>query len=345
MRQPLIALGVVVLLIGAGALAYVLGVGRLAPPTAPGSVVFVAISRSSDEADAHEIEAIDLEAGTRDLFDLGRRITALAVSADRRSLYVGLDAGRIALLDATTGLTFGQVDLGGPTIVSLVPSADGSTLYAIAVTNIASSIVPIDLATRKAGDPITFAQPVGPAVLRGDTLLVPLGDVRGIQVAFVDVKALSVTSRLTLPRGSLVTPMAFPINGTRTGIVAVDPSGSGVAGLRLYAMADQAHWSDVLLQMPPTLSGRQIGFSLQAVAAANGTIHVCAVAAGTAARRYVVTADLKATSAGTDCGPLAGGDLVVMGKRDPAQLLVLDQRTGKTARTLPLAGVPARLVH
>jgi hypothetical protein len=34
-----------------------------------------------------------------------------------------------------------------------------------------------------------------------------------------------------------------------------------------------------------------------------------------------------------------------MAKRDPATLLVLDATTGKALRTLPLAGVPARLVH
>src|SRR5256885_1645987 len=81
--------------------------------TAPRSAVFVAISRSADEADAREIEAIDLTAGTRDLFDAGGRITAMALSPDRRSLYVGLDGGRVTFLDATTGIEFGDVDLGG----------------------------------------------------------------------------------------------------------------------------------------------------------------------------------------------------------------------------------------
>src|SRR5438552_13965969 len=175
-RRPLIAIGAIVLLLGAVAIAYVLGLGPLARPTAARSVVFVAISRSSDEADAQEIEAIDLDAGTRDLFDVGGRITALALSADRRSLYVGLDGGKIVLLDATTGSRFGTVDLGGPTVVSLVPTADGTTLFAIAVTNLQSTVVPIDLATKKAADPIVLPTTAGPAVISGGALLVPFGD-------------------------------------------------------------------------------------------------------------------------------------------------------------------------
>ena len=345
MRRPLIALGGIVLLVVAVAIAYLLGLGPLAPPTAARSVVFVAISRSSDEADAQEIEAIDLNAGTRELFDVGSRITAMALSADRRSLYVGLDGGKIVLLDATTGSRFGAVDLGGPTVVSLVPTADGRTLFAIAVTNIQSTVVPIDLSTKKASDAITLPTTAGPAVLRGDALIVAFGDPQRLQVAFIDVNTRAVTSRLTLPRGSLVAPAAFRISGARTGIVAYDGGLGGGAGLRLYVLTDPLHWSDIALQAPfPQSPNRPIGIGLQAAATADGTIHICSTA-GTAARRYVVGTDLKAASAGTDCGPLAGGDQILMGKRDPAQLLVLDGKSGKTVRTLPLAGVPARLVQ
>jgi len=203
-RRPLIALGVVAITVLAVAAAYVLRIGPLVPPAPRRSVVFVAISRSTDEADAHEIEAIDLDAGTRDLFDAGGRITAMALSADRRSLYVALDGGKIVCLDATTGSVFGGVDLHGPTIASLVPTADGRTLFAVTVTNIQSAVVPIDLATRKSADPITFTMTAGPAVIRGDALFVPLGDPQRLQVAFIDLATRAVTSRLTLPRGSLV---------------------------------------------------------------------------------------------------------------------------------------------
>jgi hypothetical protein len=340
-RRPLIALGVVVLLLGAAAIAYLLRVGPLAPPPAARSVVFVAISRSSDEADAREIEAIDLAAGARDLFDAGGRITAMALSADRRSLYVGLDGGKIVLLDATTGAHLGAIDLGGPTPVSLVPTADGRTLFAVAVTDSSSTVVPIDLATLKAADPITLAPTAGPAIIRGEALVVPYGDARGLQVAFIDVNTRAVTSRLTLPRGSMVPPAAFRITAGRTGIVAFDSVGA--ARLRLYALADQSHWTEVGLQAPLAEGpGRQIGVRIQAAATADGTIHVCI---GHGGPRYVVSPDLTATSAGSDCGPLVGGDQIVMAKRDPPQLLVLDGPSGKTVRTLPLAGAPARLLQ
>jgi hypothetical protein len=344
-RRPLIALVVAALLVAAGAVAYVLRIGPLAAPTAPRSVVFVAISRSSDEADAREIEAIDLEAGTRDLFDAGGRITAMALSFDRRSLYVALDGGKVVFLDATTGSLFGDADLAGPTVSSLVPTADGRTLFAVAVTNLQSSVVPIDLASRKAVGPITFGTTAGAAVIRGDVLIVPLGDPQRLQVAFIDVATRGVTSRLTLPRGSLVPAVAFRVSDTRTGIVTFDLGFVDAVGLRLYAIGDPPQWSDVLFQAPfPQGPGRTLAIGLHAAASADGTIHVCSTS-GTSARRYIVNADLRGTLAGADCGPLAGGDRIVMAKRDPPQLVVLDDRSGKAIRTLPLAGVPARLVH
>lgn len=345
MRRPLVAIGVIALvLVAAATISYVLRIGPVAPPAAAPSVVFVAISRSTDETDAHEIEAIDLAAGTRHLFDAGGRITAMAISPDRRSLYVALDGGRIVFLDATTGSTFGRVDLGGPGVASLSPSSDGRWLHAVTVTNVASAVVPIDLVGRRAEDPIPLPSSAGAGVLRGDTLIVPLGDVRGLQVAFVDLAARTVASRLTLPRGTLVPPTAFPIGGSRTGILAFDPTFSGGAGLRVYDVTDTLHWRDAALQGPlPQGVARQIGFGLQAAATADGTVHVCSTA-GTAARRYVLDPELKVNGTFTECGPLTAGADIVMATRAPA-LLVLDDRTGKTLRTLPLAGVPARLVH
>jgi hypothetical protein len=345
-RGPLIAVGAILVVVGLVAIAYVLGLGPLARPTAAPSVVFVAISRSSDEADAQEIEAIDLDAGTRQLFDAGARITALALSADRRSLYVGLDGGKIALLDATTGSQFGSVDLGGPSVVSLVPTADGKTLFAIAVTNIRSTVVPIDLVAKKAADPVVLPATAGPGVIRGDALLVPFGDPQRLQVAFIDVNTRAVTARLTLPGGSLVPPVAFRVSDGQTGVVAWSSVSVGGPGLRLYVITDALHWTDTALSapFPQGQRGGQIGIGLQAVATVDGAVHLCSTA-GNSARRYVVGTDARSTNAGSDCGPLSGGARILMARRDPAQLLVLDEKTGTTLRTLPLAGVPARLVQ
>ena len=228
--------------------------------------------------------------------------------------------------------------------MSLVPTADGKTLFAIAVTNIRSTVVPIDLATEKAVDPIVLPITAGPGVIRGDALLVPFGDPQRLQVAFVDVNTRLVTARLTLPGGSLVPPSAFRINDGRTGVVAW-PSFGG-PGVRLYVISDPLHWTDVALSapFPQGQRGGQIGIGVQAVATVDGTVHLCSTG-GNSARRYVIGIDARSTSAGTDCGPLSGGDRILMARRDPAQLLVLDEKTVKTLRTLPLAGVPARLVQ
>ena len=114
----------VILAVVAGAGAVARGVGPFARAAAR-SAVYVAISRSTDESDTREIEAIDLAAGTRELFDAG---------------------GRVVFLDATTGTRFDEVDVHGPAITSLVPTPDGRTLYAITGTNVLGSVVPIQTA-------------------------------------------------------------------------------------------------------------------------------------------------------------------------------------------------------
>jgi hypothetical protein len=363
MRWPLIALGVVILFV-VGAVALVLDVGPLARPSAAPSVVFAAISRSNDEADAHEIEAVDLTAGTRALFDAGSRITAMALSADRRSLYVGVEHGTILLLDATTGSQFGAIDLGGPTdlggpkVVSLVPTADGQTLFAVtdcvatgscSVANVQSSVVPVDLSTKKAGAPIMFALTAGPAVLRDDALVVPLGNNTQLDVAFVDVNTRALRSTLNISlRGSFGSPAAFGLGGGRTGIVAFDGGGPGSEVIRVFVLSDPSHWRDVELESPhfpqSPSSDEPFRLDLEAAVAADGTVHVCATV-GNLSRRYVVSADLKGAVAGSDCGFLVGGDKILMARRGVAQLLVLDDRSGTAVRTLALAGVPAELAH
>jgi len=353
-RRPLAAAGVALLLLAA-AVSYILGVGPLAAASAARSVVFIAISRTSDETDAREIEAIDLDAGTRQLFGAGARVTALALSSDRRSLYVALAGGQIAFLDATTGSQFRAVDLGEPDVVSLVPTPDGHTLFAVTATDLRSSVVPIDLLTTQTRTAVTFDMTAGPAAIWGDALVVPLGDNRRLELAFVDVHTGALSSRVALPLGgSLVPPAAFRIDARRTGILAFDDGSGSDPIVRMYLVTDPSHWEEVfgLPASPPFLAPpfpqapqlQPVAIGLQAAAAADGTVHVCTTV-GTIARRYVVSTDLKSTSAGTDCGPMAGGDQILMAKRDPPQLLVLDAASGKTIRTVPLAGVPAGLAH
>jgi hypothetical protein len=348
-RRPLAAAGVALLLLAA-AVTYVLSVGPLAPASAARSVVFVAISRTSAETDAREIEVIDLDAGTRQLFGVGARVTTLALSSDRRSLYVALAGGQIAFLDATTGSQFRAVDLGEPDVVSLVPTPDGHTLFAVTATDLQSSVVPIDLLTTQTRTAVTFDMTAGPAAIRGDALVVPLGDNRRLELAFLDVHTGALSSRVALPLGgSLVPPAAFPIDARRIGILAFDGGFSDSESIvRMYLLTDPSHWDEVYGLLGPSFPDapqlQPVGIGLQAAAAADGTIHVCTTV-GTVARRYVVSTELMSTSAGTDCGPMAGGDQILMAKGDPPQLLVLDAASGRTIRTVPLAGVPAGLAH
>jgi hypothetical protein len=66
------------------------------------------------------------------------------------------------------------------------------------------------------------------------------------------------------------------------------------------------------------------------------------------ARRYSVTAaDLAATDVGAECGQMThgDGDTVLIAARGQARLIVIDERTGVTRRTLALAGIPTQLAR
>lgn len=349
MRRLLAA--AVLLVLVAGATATVAGFGPLAARGAAASVVFVAISRSADEGDAREIEAIDLAAGTRALFDAGERVTALALSPDRRTLHVARSDGHVVSLDAATGTPFADLDLGHRPIAALVPSTDGRLLSVLAVPELRTTLIVVDLERRTARPPIAVGtRPTGGAVLRGAELVVPSGDALGLEVAFVDPARGVVDATLTLPRGSLAPPLAVDLGESGVGVVGFAPSGRA-AGATVSLVRDATHWEAWGLALPAALGGRPVGpgnpillgGGLQA-AAGPGTLHLCS--GGGVPRRYTVAlADRAVAMAGSECGALAGGPDVLLARRDPAQLLVLDGRTGRVQRVLPLAGVPARLVR
>jgi hypothetical protein len=118
--------------------------------------------------------------------------------------------------------------------------------------------------------------------------------------------------------------------------------------VRVFVLDDPSHWREVEFNAPPfpqrPLSDEPFRLDLRAAVAVGGTVHVCATV-GNQSRRYVVGSDLKGAVAGSDCGFLAGGEQLLMALRGVAQLLVLDDRSGRVLRHLPLAGVPAELAH
>lgn len=143
----------------------------------------------------------------------------------------------------------------------------------------------------------------------------------------------------TSVRGAIGQPLALAASATSTVVVSFD---SGTGGTRVSVFDDPNVRRDTTLRIPFGFRGR-ITSGPQAAVAADGSIHVCATSANSA-RYRVSPVDLVATVEGNDCGLLAGGDLLLLAKRDPPQLLVIDPATGNAIRTLPLAGVPGRLV-
>ncbi len=318
--------------------AVVVGIGPFARGAAP-SAVFVAISRSEDENDAREIEVVDLETGTHTLFELDERIAALALAPDRRSLYVALERGSVAFLDAGTGTRFATVDVHGRAR-SLIASPDGRALYVMTETGANAWLVVIDLGERRAAAPFLIGsrpQDAGRPALRGDTLLVPFADPLGLQILTVGLSPVAVLSQTSVPQAAAGSPVAVPLRDGRTAVAAFDAGGISGIGTHVYVFADPAQRAVTELRIPAGFAQRS---SLQAAAASDGTLHVCALG-GPQIRYTIASADLIVTPRGNECGPMAGGDQILLGRRAPAQLLVLDGSSGRVVRSLPLAGVPA----
>lgn len=343
-----------VLLAGLGAAAAgAAGIGPLARPLPPGTV-FVAISRNDDEADAREIEVIDLGGGERQLFAVDGRITAMALSADRRSLFVALEGPKLVLLDARTGASFGRIDLDGGAVSQLVIGPDGR-LYAILNSSEGVAITPIDPDAKRAGPTVPVGGAVGtavgrPAVVPGG-LLIPLADSRNLQLVRVTVQPLAVAVRTDIARsgGLPGAPAALALGGGQNAALA--PFDAGVRGARLFVFGDPA------LRREKTLAFGSFSFTsprgildiqAQAAASADGTAIQACVGNSRGARRYsVAVSDLVATEAGTECGQMThgDGDTVLIAARGSARLIVIDEHTGVTRRTLPLAGIPTQLAR
>lgn len=343
-----------VLLVGLGAAgAGAAGIGPLARPLPPGTV-FVAISRNDDEGDAREIEVIDLGGGERQLFRVDGRITAMALSADRRSLYVALDGPKLVLLDARTGASFGRIDLDGGAVSQLVVGPDGR-LYALTTSSESVILTPIDTDTKRAGTPLAVGGGVGtavgrPAVVPGG-LLIPLGDSRNLQLVRVTVQPLAVSGRTDIARsgGLPGAPATLSLGGGLN--AALVPFDASVRGARLLVFDDPA------VRREKTLGFGSFSFTsprgildiqAQAAASADGTAVQACVGNSRSARRYSVTvADLAATEVGSECGQMThgDGDTVLIVARGSAKLIIIDEHTGAARRTLPLAGIPTQLTR
>ncbi|HET8569784.1 MAG TPA: hypothetical protein VFM93_12470, partial [Candidatus Limnocylindria bacterium] len=151
-----------------GARALGLGGGRPAPE----SRLYVAISRSDDETAAREIEVIDTGSGERTLFDVGIRISALALSPDRRTLYVGTDDGRVLLYDPNSGGFIAEIRTRR--LASLLPVGD--ELYGVSSARDGSAAVRIDLRARKEAAATPLPGLAGRPAYAAGSLYVPYVD-------------------------------------------------------------------------------------------------------------------------------------------------------------------------
>ena len=343
----------VLVLIGLGAAgAGAIGIGPFARPL-PASTLFVAISRNDDETDAREIEVIDLAGGERQVFTVDGRITAMALSADRRSLYVAIDGPKLVLLDARTGTAFGRVDLEGSAVTQLVVGPDGR-LYAIAVAASGLTIAAIDVDEKRSGPALVMglagSAPGRPAPI-GNGLLVPIADPRSLQLVRVTLQPFALGERTEIFRsgGLPGAPAALALGTGATAALA--PFDAGARGARLFVFTDPAE------RRERTLSFGSFGFTNprgildiqgQAAASTDGSaIQVCVGNSRSARRFSVAVTDLVATERGAECGQMThgDGDTVLIATRGSPHLIVIDEHTGITRKSLALAGIPTQLAR
>lgn len=358
MKGLLVALGVaagaVALAAGAlFALGRAAGVGPFAPG-APPSFLYLAISRSGEDGDAREVEVIDLSTGERQLFALDDRAFDIALSRDRRTLYVGASNGRIFKLDSVRGVWLGEIRLSTPGEVRrLVVLPDGSSLVAITTVVLDSSATLVDLTTGREKATLPLGNRiVGRSVARPDVIL-SVADRAGTE----QLLTLSLDPFRVREETLLGTTTRSGVARTAAAALAIAPDGSVLAlspfSLRLTVLAPNLvdrRGADVTLT--PGTSGGGIfvipGFDGDVEVAGDGrTIHFCV---GTGQRAFRFRAGhrtLETARTGTECGKfarLADGS-VYLAVRGKAEVKVIDPASGEVRRTLPLAGFAQRVAY
>lgn len=323
---------------GAFVVSRLLGPGTQA---APASRLYVAISRSDDEAAAREIEVIDTASGERSLFDIGARISALALSADRKTLYVGLDDGLLLLVDPTSGVRYGEIrsrraswilPLGGAEVILVGPSPTGG------------AIAKVDVPGRREVATAELDAVPGQPVVRGGELLVPIA-VRGDNSLAVYSAATLVRSASTpvvrmTGRVAFGHPIAHLTPASGVAYLAQWDSGPAAARLLIDA-AGEATPREVLIAV--TAAGDRPLRGLASVQSSlargpGGLLHVCTGSAERAARYVVGDA---AQRVGTECGQLVRvADRIYLAVRGKPRVAVIDEVTGRALRDLLLPGIP-----
>lgn len=333
---------------GAFALGRVAGVGPFALG-APASSLYILIARGGEEGTAREVEVIDLASGQRHVFDLETRGVELALSPDRRTLYAGSDRGVILELDARRGTRIGGLQLStSGDVQRIVLTPDGRSLVAVTAAGLDSTVSVIDLGTgRERGSVGIGRVTVGTALLKGDALLIATSDRAGMD-SIIEVGL----DPPTLRRQILVSTTRRGTLQTAAPIFAVAPDATFVTlspyALRLFEVdGEGARRRDVDLAAGFARGTVGPGFDGDMALSSDGSvIHAC-LGLTRAARYRIRREELTAERVADTCGRFlrAADGTLLLALRAKPELQLLDPQSGALRRSLPLAGLPVRLVN
>jgi len=285
----LAALAALVVAGAALATARSLGLGPFARP-APASWLYVAVSRNEDGTDAREIEVVDTITGERSLIDVGVRISALAVSPDRRTLFVGALDGRVLLLDATSGGKYAELRSRSAPAHILALSAERLAVVS-GTPNTAGVVAVFDLVRKQELAALQMAGPVGRPALSEGRLLLPVVDRRANDLYELALDPLGVGSQRLVTgiagRASFGVPQASNRDGGEAAFLS--QYDSSVAGARLFPDVRLPNALVVGVQRPfDERPLRGLSEVLTSFASApDGSLHVCVGNASLAARYRV----------------------------------------------------------
>lgn len=358
--RPLLAVAavagvVLLLLLGAlFALGRTLGVGPFAPG-APDSWIYVAISRQAPESDARDVEVIDFATGERQIFALeATRIFDLALSRDRRTLYLGSTNGTIHELDSRRGAALGEIRLeSSGEVRRLVVLPETARLVAVVIQGLESTAKLVDLGTRREIASLSLGtRLVGPSLGRADVLLSVSDRASTEQLLALGLDPFRVREEVLLASSSA------RISRTAAPTLVAAPDGSVVAlspfSLRLAVLSSSlAERRSVELRTTIGLTSGGVtvlgqGADGDVVVSSDGrVVHFCL---GTAQRSERFTSawdSLAPVRVGTECGRfarLADGS-IYLAVRGRAELRELNGATGEVTRTLVLAGYAQRVAY
>lgn len=348
MRRVLGAVAVLVVVV-VGLLVGSRSVGPGTQP-APASRLYVAISRSDDESVAREIEVIDTASGERSLIDIGARISALTLSPDRKTLFVGLDDGLLLLVDPVSGVRYGEIRSRR---ASWILPLGTTEVLLVGSSPTGGAIAKVDVPGRREIAVAELDVLPGQPVVRAGELLVPVVARNDARTAQLAPNSLAVYSTATLSRSanSLVAqmtgrlalghPIAHQTASRGVAYLAQWDSGPGAARL-LIGVAGEMKPREVLVAVTTPGTERPLRglATVQSSLAStpDGVLHVCTGSAELAAR-YIVTETARLV--GSECGQLLGvAERVYLAVRGKPRVAVIDAASGRALRDLLLPGIP-----